>query len=308
MRASDNVRIRRQFRSYEKPQDEICVGDRVYCAALPPQGNSRKLQLTWSGPVLVTEIINNALVKVQEYGVKNPRTYVAHRSKVRVAKKLGEKDVDPLFKLPRIPAEAIKNLEDELSEFELPARQLDAEVMDEFHSQASEIRHRGKDHRSSISSNPPVIPQNFSGSSIAASSENSEDNLFQSFIQSPGSARSSNSSPEQLFQDHFQAREEPRDETTQEALTDDGEITGSAANLIPEPEPAKTPEPRRPEAEVSNEPVGRDDEPTGINTPTGVQGELETRDREEVAEEINTTVARLMKHQDLLPMRKNQGC
>ncbi len=70
--------------------------------------------------------------------VKNPRTYVAHRSKVRVAKKFGEKDVDPLFKLPRIPAEAIKNLEDELSEFELPARQLDAEIMDEFHSQASE--------------------------------------------------------------------------------------------------------------------------------------------------------------------------
>ncbi len=155
-------------------------------------------------------------------------------------------DLGLLFKLPRIPAEAIRDLQDELSEFELPARQLDAEVMDEFHSQASEIRHRGKDHRSSISSNPPVIPQNFSGSSIAASSENSEDNLFQSFIQSPGSARSSNSSPEQLFQDHFQAREEPRDETTQEALTDDGEITGSAANLIPEPEPTKTPEPRRP--------------------------------------------------------------
>ena len=260
----------------------------MYCAALPPQGNSRKLQLTWSGPVLVTEIINNALVKVKEYGVKNPRTYVAHRSKVRVAKKFGEKDVDPLFKLPRIPAEAIRDLENELSEFELPARQLDAEVIDEFHSQASEIRHRGKDHRSSISSSPPVIPQNFSSSSIAASSENSEDNLFQSFIQSPGSARSSSSSPEQLFQDHFQAREEPWDETTQEALTDDGEITGSAANLIPEPEPAKTPEPRRPETEVSNEPVRRDDEPTGINTPTGVQGELETRDREEVAEEINT--------------------
>ena len=36
MRASDNVRIRRQFRSYEKPLDEICVGDRVYCVALPP--------------------------------------------------------------------------------------------------------------------------------------------------------------------------------------------------------------------------------------------------------------------------------
>jgi len=36
MRASDDVRIRRQFRSHEKPQDEVCVGDRVYCAALPP--------------------------------------------------------------------------------------------------------------------------------------------------------------------------------------------------------------------------------------------------------------------------------
>ena len=73
MRASDNVRIWRQFRSYEKPQDEICVRDRVYCAALP-QGNSRKLQLSWSSPVLVTEIINNALIMVKEYDVKNPRT------------------------------------------------------------------------------------------------------------------------------------------------------------------------------------------------------------------------------------------
>ena len=148
---------------------------------------------------MVTEIINNALVRVEEYGVKNPQTYVAHRSKVRIAKRFGQKDVDPLFKLPRLPAEAIRDLADELSEFELPARQLDAEVIDKFHSQPSEIRHRGKDHRSSISSNPPVIPQNFSSSSIAASSENSEEGLFQSFIQSPGSARSNSSSPEQLF-------------------------------------------------------------------------------------------------------------
>jgi len=139
MRASDNVRIRRQFRSYEKPQEEICVGDRVYCAAHPPQGNSRKLQLNWSSPVLVTEIINNALVRVKEYDVKNPQTYVAHRSKVRLAKKLGQKDMDPLFKLPRLPAEAIRDLADELSEFELPARQLNAEVIDKFHSQASKI-------------------------------------------------------------------------------------------------------------------------------------------------------------------------
>ena len=148
---------------------------------------------------MVTEIINNALVRVEEYGVKNPQTYVAHRSKVRIAKRFGQKDVDPLFKLPRLPAEAIRDLADELSEFELPARQLDAEVIDKFHSQPSEIRHRGKDHQSSISSNPPVIPQNFSSLSIAASLENSEEGLFQSFIQSPGSARSNSSSPEQLF-------------------------------------------------------------------------------------------------------------
>jgi len=36
MRASDNVRLGRQFRSYEKPLDDIQVGDRVYCASLLP--------------------------------------------------------------------------------------------------------------------------------------------------------------------------------------------------------------------------------------------------------------------------------
>ncbi len=47
-------------------------------------------------------------------------------------------------------------------------------------------------------------------------------------------------------------------------------------------------EPRSPETETSNEPARRDDEPTGIYTPTGVQEEPESRDREEIAEEINT--------------------
>ena len=113
MRASEDVRIRRQFRSYKKPQDEICVGDCMYCVA---QGNSQKLQLQWSGPVMVTKIINNAKIEVKEYEVKNPQTYVAHRSKIRLAKKMGQIDVDPLFKLPRLPAEAVKDLAEELSE------------------------------------------------------------------------------------------------------------------------------------------------------------------------------------------------
>ena len=116
-----------------------------------------------------------------------------------------------------------------------------------------------------------MIPQNFSRSSIAASSENSEDGLFQSFIQSPDSAQSNSSNPEQLFQNHFQAEDEPRDKMLQEALTDDEEVTGSAASLIPEPEPVKapkprepepvkTPEPRKTETETSSEPERRDDE------------------------------------------------
>ena len=62
---------------------------------------------------MVTKIINNAMVEVKEYEVKNPRTYVAHRSKIRLAKKMGQKDVNPLFKLPRLPAEAIKDLAEE---------------------------------------------------------------------------------------------------------------------------------------------------------------------------------------------------
>ena len=85
MSASDNIRIRRQFYSYEKPLDEICIGDKIYCAALPPQGNSWKLQLQWLGPVMVTKVINKAALEVKEYEVNNPRTYVTHRSKIRLA-------------------------------------------------------------------------------------------------------------------------------------------------------------------------------------------------------------------------------
>ena len=248
---------------------------------------------------MVTEIINNALIKVTEYEVRNPRTYVAHRSKVRLAKRCGEKDVDPLFKLPRIPVEAVKDLADELSEFELPARQLDAEIIDEFHSQNSEINHRGRDHRSSISSNPPIIPRSVSGSSISASSEDSEDGLFQSFVQSPGSARSSSSSPEQLFQNHFQAQDqdEPQDETIQEALREDREITGSAASLLPEPEPVKTPEPRRPRTEVSDKTVRRDDDPTVMNTPTREQESQRTSSGGEIPAGINSPPERILKLQ-----------
>ena len=196
---------------------------------------------------MVKEIINNAMIMVQEYEVKNPRTYVAHCSKVHLAKKMGQKDVNPLFKLPRLTAEAIRDLAEELSQFELPARQLDADLVDEFHSHDSEIHHRGRDHCSSISSEPPVIPQTLSNSSIAASSRFSESVLSQSFGQSPGSTRSRESSPKEIFEDHFQV-ENMEDELLYEMLQDspaeDDVVTGLAANLIPGPEPEKNPRTR----------------------------------------------------------------
>ena len=58
---------------------------------------------------------------------------------------------------------------------------------------------------------------------------------------------------------------------------DDG-VTGSAANLIPEPEPEKTPGPRRPENEDNDEPEEGDVEPVEINSPARGQEEQETRE------------------------------
>jgi len=229
MRASDNVRIRRQFRCYEKPVDDIEVGDKVYCAALPPQGNTRKLQLKWSGPVLVQRIINNAMLELREYGVRNPRTYAAHRSKVRLAKKMGQKDLDPLFKLPRIEAGALAELAEELSSFELPTKPLDAALHDEFFSQDSRTHQRGRSHGSSIASTPPAPAQPPEGSISSRSS----DNRFQSFTESPGSTRSSKSNPQEQFEEHFQVEDEAIDEIIRDPPVEQDELMGSAANLTP---------------------------------------------------------------------------
>ena len=97
MRNSDAVRIRKQFRSYAGLAQNMQPSDKVYAAVLPPPGNSRKLQIKWSGPLVITEVVNDAMIKIQELHVKNPRIYIAHRSKLRLAKKMGLKDTDPLF-------------------------------------------------------------------------------------------------------------------------------------------------------------------------------------------------------------------
>ena len=85
MRNSDAVRIRRQFKAYFKVAQDIKPGDPVYAVVLPPPGNTRKLQIKWSGPLVVMELVNEAMIKIQEMEVKNPRMYIAHRSKLRLA-------------------------------------------------------------------------------------------------------------------------------------------------------------------------------------------------------------------------------
>ena len=92
-----------------------------------------------------------------------------------------------------------------------------------------------------------MIPQTLSNSSIATSSRCRENDFFQSFVQSPGSAQSRGSSPEEIFDSHFQVgnmEDELLNEMLQDSPAEDDLVTGSAANLVPEPEPEKTPETR----------------------------------------------------------------
>ena len=86
MRTTDEVRIRRQFRAYSGRQEDLQVGDLVYAAVLRLISNSRKLQLRWSGPLVVKDILNNNMIREEEIRVKKPRIYVAHRMKLRLAK------------------------------------------------------------------------------------------------------------------------------------------------------------------------------------------------------------------------------
>jgi len=62
----------------------------------------------------VVEFVNNAILKIREINLKNPRTFLAHRSKLRIAKKFGVKDIDPLFQLPRLLVSLMESLQDEL--------------------------------------------------------------------------------------------------------------------------------------------------------------------------------------------------
>ena len=102
MRRADDLRIRRQFRAYSERQKDLQVGNYVYAAVLPAVTNSRKLRIRWSGPLIVDSIINETMVRVREIKVKTPRVYTGHRTKLRLAKREGKKNINPSFFLPRI--------------------------------------------------------------------------------------------------------------------------------------------------------------------------------------------------------------
>ena len=86
MRVVDEVRIHRQFQSYSGRQEDLQVGDYVYAALLTPITKSRKLGIKWSGPLLINRFANNTIIEIKEICIKKPRVYVAHRTKLRLAK------------------------------------------------------------------------------------------------------------------------------------------------------------------------------------------------------------------------------
>ena len=237
MRNSDAVRICRQFKSYSKVAEDIKPGDRIYAAVLPPPGNTRKLQIKWNSPLVVLEIVNKAMIKIQELDVKNPRTYIAHRSKVRLAKRFGQKDTDPLFKLPRLPRSEMDQLSQELEEFELPGKTNQEDVIDEIWNDVHKS-HTGDDQDDSTASSYKAS-SNTKTSEDGMSNDNRSSDKFLSFHQSPGFVGSEASTPEQEFSRHFDV-DDLEMEVLDQALRDSSveeEPVSAASQLVPDPEP-----------------------------------------------------------------------
>ena len=276
MRNSDAVRIRRQFRSYSGLAQDMQPGDKVYAAVLPPPGNSRKLQIRWSGPLVITEIVNDAMLKIKELDVKNPRIYIAHRSKLRLAKKMGQKDMDPLFRLPRLPKDDMDQLGEELDEFELPGKS-NQDVTDEVlpFSQENEKTQRrddstddsvSKSSRISASSRISTGSRPSKSRSRGSKSEDEGDE-FVSFNRSPGSGGSEASNPEREFSNHFNLEDletEELNQALQDSDAEDEEPVSAAAQLIPDPE--QVPEEPQSERSVMNQSINQTiDESTKIS-------------------------------------------
>ena len=76
--------------------------------------------------------MNQAQVKIKEINVPNPQENTAHISNLRLVKKIGERDLNPIFQLLRLPKEAMLELEDELFKINLPCK-VDQSLVDEFY-------------------------------------------------------------------------------------------------------------------------------------------------------------------------------
>ena len=94
----------------------------MYEAVLPLITNLRKFAIKWSGPLIIHRFVNNTMIEIKEILVKKPRIYVAHRTKLRLAKRNGMKDLNPSFFLQRILLKDAGQMEDALSTVVLPAK------------------------------------------------------------------------------------------------------------------------------------------------------------------------------------------
>ena len=61
------------------------------------------------------------MIEFQEIRVKKSRVYMAHRTKLRLAKQNGSKDLSPSFVLPRISLKDAVQMEDASRKVVLPA-------------------------------------------------------------------------------------------------------------------------------------------------------------------------------------------
>ncbi len=168
------------------------------------------------------------MVRIKELNVNKPRIYDPHISKLRLAKKMGERDPNPIFILPRLPKEDMLQLADELSEINFPCKVND-DLVDEFYE---DINHGSQHHddesstgqirsstgKNSVSNKTEPIRSNTrsnnsnSSNSTERRSQTSEEDpqeeeseedqdLYQSFIDSDQSINQSiNKAPEQQME------------------------------------------------------------------------------------------------------------
>ena len=136
---------------------------------------------------------------------------------------MGQKDTDPLFRLPRLPKDEMDQISQELEEFELPGR-ANQDVIDEFYQEIH------KSQRKDDSKYDSKDDSRCASSSISSRTKASEDRIsentssdemdeFVLFLKSPESGGSEASNPEQEFSRHFDLEDLETEELNQ-ALQD----------------------------------------------------------------------------------------